>query len=268
MSTETMVSTAGIYWTLADDFSQWCGDRAEGAVPTGKEKKMGQVGSVTLVSPEPTAGVAPTPALIEQVTCPSLVEEATGNSPDAAALQSSGSSLFSIRPSPKGGMGAFALSDIPCSTVIMRELALFLATDGNGHLAEELGKLSSEERAEFRKLACYDLLDKDKDIAIFKTNRFRTGSSCGIFLIASRFNHACNPIITYYYDYNQRQLIFSTKRDVKEGEELTIMYTPNSKDLSMDYGFLCDCGVCDPPLKVPVYYDRWADKVPNETDDW
>jgi hypothetical protein len=106
------------------------------------------------------------------VTCPSLVEEARANSPDAAALKSSGSSLFSIRPSPKGGMGAFALSDIPCSTVIMRELALFLATDGNGHLAEELGKLSAEERAEFRKLACYDLLDKDKDIAIFKTNRY------------------------------------------------------------------------------------------------
>lgn len=59
-----------------------------------------------------------------------------------------------------------------------------------------------------------------------------------------------------------------TKRDVKEGEELTIMYTPNPQDLSIDYGFLCDCGVCDPPLKVPVYYDRWADKVPHETDDW
>jgi hypothetical protein len=147
-------------------------DRVKGAVLTGKEKKAGQVGSVTLVSPGSTAGVAPTPALIEQVTCPSLVEEARANSPDAAALKSSGSSLFSIRPSPKGGMGAFALSDIPCSTVIMRELALFLATDGNGHLAEELGKLSAEERAEFRKLACYDLLDKDKDIAIFKTNRY------------------------------------------------------------------------------------------------
>lgn len=133
---------------------------------------MGQAGSVTPVSTGSTAGVALTPALIEQVTCPSLVEEAIANSPAVAALPSSGLSRFSIHPSPKGGMGAFALSDIPCSTVIMRELALFLATDGNGHLAEELGKLSVEEREEFRKLACYDLLDKDKDIAIFKTNRY------------------------------------------------------------------------------------------------
>ncbi|KFY99956.1 hypothetical protein V500_01225 [Pseudogymnoascus sp. VKM F-4518 (FW-2643)] len=255
MSTDTMVSTAGVCWTLADDFSQWW---EEGEVVTGKEKRVGSVESVTPISPESTAGVVPTPALIEQVTCPSLVEETT------LAV----SSHFSIRLSPKGGMGAFALSDIPESTVVMRELALFLATDGKGHLAEELGKLSAGERTEFSKLACYELLDRDRDMAIFKTNRFRTGSSCGIFLTASRFNHSCNPIIRYSYDYTRRQLIFVTKRNVKEGEELTIMYTPNPQDLSIDYGFLCDCGVCDPPLKVPVYYDRWADKVPHETDDW
>lgn len=129
----------------------------------------GPVGLVTAIRPEPAAGVAPTHALIEQVTCPSLVEEV---SPAAVAAKTFWNSLFSIRPSPKGGMGAFALSDISESTVIMKELALFLATDGKGHLAEELGKLSAEERTEFSKLACYELLDQDRDIAIFKTNRY------------------------------------------------------------------------------------------------
>ncbi|OBT62553.1 hypothetical protein VE03_07362 [Pseudogymnoascus sp. 23342-1-I1] len=266
MSKDTKVSTASVCWTLADDFTQWL---AAEEVVTGKEKGVGLVGSVTPLSPKLTAGVPLVPALIEQVLCPSLVEE---TSPAVATpggpLSHFSISHFSIRPSPKGGMGAFALSDIPESTVIMKELALFLATDGKGHLAEELGKLSVEERAEFSKLACYELLDRDRDIAIFKTNRFRTGSSCGIFLTASRFNHSCNPIIRYSYDYSSRELIFSTKRRVKEGEELTIMYTPNPRDLAFDYGFLCDCGVCDPPLKVPVYYDRWADKVPDETEDW
>lgn len=142
-------------------------DLTKGEASTGKEKGVGLVESVTLISPESTAGVAPTPALIEQVTCPSLVEEAT-----PTTTQGPLSSHFSIRPSPKGGMGAFALSDIPESTVIMRELALFLATDGKGHLAEELEKLSAEERTEFSKLACYELLDRDRDFAIFKTNRY------------------------------------------------------------------------------------------------
>lgn len=127
------------------------------------------MGSVTLVPSETTAGVALTPALIEQVTCPSLVEEASSA---VATSRRPISPHFSIRPSPKGGMGAFALSDIPESTVIMKELALFLATDGKGQLAEELGKLSAEERTEFGKLACYELLDRDRDIAIFKTNRY------------------------------------------------------------------------------------------------
>ncbi|KFY31565.1 hypothetical protein V493_00994 [Pseudogymnoascus sp. VKM F-4281 (FW-2241)] len=262
MSTDTKVSTASVCWTLADDFAQWW---AEGEVVTGKERKVGLVGSVAPISPGSTARVVPTPAHIEQVVCPSLVEETT---PAATVPHGPVSPHFSILPSPKGGMGAFAVTDIPESTVIMKELALFLATDGKGHLEEELGKLSAEERTEFSKLACYELLDRDRDIAIFKTNRFRTGCSSGIFLVASRFNHSCNPIIRYSYDYQQRELIFSTRRNVKEGEELTIMYTPNPQDLSMDYGFLCDCGVCDPPLKVPMYYDRWADKVPHETDDW
>lgn len=136
---------------------------------TGKEKEAGSVGPVTLVPPESTAGVALTPALIEQVTCPSLVEEASSAVTTSRSLISS---HFSIRPSPKGGMGAFALSDIPESTVIMKELALFLATDGKGQLAKELGKLSAKERTEFGKLACYELLDRDRDIAIFKTNRY------------------------------------------------------------------------------------------------
>ncbi|KFY12678.1 hypothetical protein V492_03734 [Pseudogymnoascus sp. VKM F-4246] len=159
------MSTASVCWTLADDFSQWL---AAGEVGTGKERAAGTVGSVTPTPPQVTAEKASVPALIEQVTCPSLVEEV---SPAAPAAQTPNSSLFSIRPSPKGGMGAFALSDIPESTVIMKELALFLATDGRGHLAEELGKLSAEERTEFSKLACYELLDQDRDIAIFKTNR-------------------------------------------------------------------------------------------------
>lgn len=150
-------------------------DSTKGEVVTGKEKEVGWVGSVTPISPESTAGVAPTPGPMEQVTCPSLVEEASQAALTAQTSGSSrtpGSSLFSIRPSPKGGMGAFALSDIAESTVIMKELALFLATDGKGHLAEELEKLSAEERTEFSKLACYELLDRDRDIAIFKTNRY------------------------------------------------------------------------------------------------
>lgn len=92
----------------------------------------------------------------------------------SAALQepalSSISPYFSIRPS-KGGLGAFASRDIPTLTIILQEHCLVEATDGAGHLAEELEKLSEVEREAYSQLTSYDLLDQNKDVAIFKTNR-------------------------------------------------------------------------------------------------
>lgn len=82
------------------------------------------------------------------------------------------SPYFSVCPSPKGGVGAFASSDITPQTIILRENYLVAATDGKGHLAEELEKLSEPERSAYFTLASYDVLDKDKAVAIFKTNRY------------------------------------------------------------------------------------------------
>jgi hypothetical protein len=47
------------------------------------------------------------------------------------------------------------------------------------------------------------------------------------------------------------------------------MYTSNPYNLALNYGFICDCGECDPPSEVPVWNDLWVEKkVPDETADW
>jgi hypothetical protein len=75
----------------------------------------------------------------------------------------------------------------------------------------------------------------------------------GIFLKASRFNHACHPFATctYHWNEDQKKLVFRTLRDITAGEEMTISYIGWSTATSLlhdNYGFWCDCPGC-PPVK-------------------
>ena len=70
----------------------------------------------------------------------------------------------------KGGLGAFAIIDIPIGTTVISESPLFRAT-----LAEqvewEYKKLSEEQKIGYDSLAYWEKVDKYKIQGIFKTNR-------------------------------------------------------------------------------------------------
>ena len=80
----------------------------------------------------------------------------------------------------------------------------------------------------------------------------------GLFPIAARFNHACNPNDNIGYTFNEehRCLEMVVKTDkVSAGEELCISYgyqrTP--KDLYLAYGFQCRCQACPGLTDDEVY---------------
>lgn len=75
------------------------------------------------------------------------------------------------------------------------------------------------------------------------------GHRAGLFAIAARFNHACEPShnIDYVFDDENGCLSLTVRADrVFKGEELTISYgrgrTPGI--LYLWYGFRCQCGAC------------------------
>jgi hypothetical protein len=76
---------------------------------------------------------------------------------------------FEVRPSTKGGYGAFALEYIPPFTMILSESSLMEGT--NGEILEKFEALSQDDKEAFLKLASFDEVDSNKVIAIFKTNR-------------------------------------------------------------------------------------------------
>jgi hypothetical protein len=77
--------------------------------------------------------------------------------------------FFEVRPSAKGGYGAFAIENIAKGTIILTEKALFTAEFTEVFYAYE--NLKPKERKEYRSLYSYQGVDNELLLAIFKTNR-------------------------------------------------------------------------------------------------
>jgi hypothetical protein len=78
--------------------------------------------------------------------------------------------FFEVRASPKGGLGAFAVVDIPKDTVIMTEEPLFRADPVEIYWKYE--NLTDEQRKEYKTLSCWFGIEDQRVPAIFTTNRF------------------------------------------------------------------------------------------------
>jgi hypothetical protein len=77
--------------------------------------------------------------------------------------------FFKVSKSPKGGLGCFAVKDIPKGTVIHSEKPLFECSMVGVHYAFE--QLTQEQREEYLNLYYYRGLVNHKVVAIYQTNR-------------------------------------------------------------------------------------------------
>lgn len=75
-----------------------------------------------------------------------------------------------------------------------------------------------------------------------------------MFLIASRFNHACKPMnnVAYVYDPQHDVIVLSAQCDIKAGEELFIIYGQDPELFYTAYGFICRCGGCRSLTEVEI----------------
>ncbi|ORY68660.1 uncharacterized protein BCR38DRAFT_482160 [Pseudomassariella vexata] len=126
--------------------------------------------------------------------------------------------FFEVKRSSLGGYGSFAL----------RDLKRGLQTDACADAHKPTG-------------------NENEIAAIFQTNSFHAFSAKqGVFLVASRFNHACPPLNNILYTYNKTRdsIVLTVQRDVSAGTELTIIYCRNPEHLLRIWGFVCKCGAC------------------------
>lgn len=69
-----------------------------------------------------------------------------------------------------------------------------------------------------------------------------------IFSVASRFNHACQPVRNVMYVVSEfgDMIVLTAAKAVPKGTELTICYGGSPRQLLRAFGFRCQCGGCEP----------------------
>lgn len=87
-------------------------------------------------------------------------------------------------------------------------------------------------------------------VSVYAANAF--GS---VFWLGSRINHSCLPSLNFSFNLALQQETFHAIRDIKAGEELTIMYINGTNRTnhqrraeSAKWGFLCSCPACEDTL--------------------
>lgn len=100
--------------------------------------------------------------------------------------------------------------------------------------------------------------------------------SYGLWLVASFFNHSCQPNCTHYGDINAQAptdanfttLVLRAVRDIAQGEELTLAYVElasNAQErqatLRNHYGFVCQCSRCQTDTDGPVLVQDQVDRA-------
>ncbi|KAK4064557.1 hypothetical protein Trihar35433_8074 [Trichoderma harzianum] len=138
-----------------------------------------------------------------------------------------GNEYFEIAKSYVAGWGAFATRDLTKGDVILREIPLFVAeTDKVFH---EFYKLDDSAKKVALSLHSHRLI-KGGTPQILATCSFAVAHYVsGLFPIAARFNHACDPInnVEYEFDHDNGVLTMMVREDVAAGTELKISYGKN-----------------------------------------
>ncbi|CAK7268393.1 hypothetical protein SEPCBS119000_003038 [Sporothrix epigloea] len=155
---------------------------------------------------------------------------------------------FAIQPSPLGGMGCFAVRDIGCGERLLVERPL-LRTDLL-HLFHRLEQLSTAHRQQYDALHAWHPDPRaSRAEQIWTANTFVTGDVEGLFLVASRFNHACSRSpernVDYRYDQEHNVLVLTAAARVAAGTELLISYGQSVRMMQLRYGFTCRCSTCE-----------------------
>jgi hypothetical protein len=189
--------------------------------------------------------------------------------------------LYRIQAIPCKGQGLVAATKIAKGTRILSEEPLLTAprhTDSmeklHKSLVEKVAGLSDDQRQAFFSLHNAFVDEMAQELGIARTNALPLVSNAstrdvsavpslldqaGIFVDASRINHACIQNAHHAWNDDLGQLTVHAIRDIDEGEEITIMYldvrrkrTFRRRKLKQKFRFSCSCQMCClPPTRRP-----------------
>ncbi|KOS19317.1 SET domain-containing protein 5 [Escovopsis weberi] len=192
--------------------------------------------------------------------------------------------FYTLKAIPGRGLGLLAATEILKGTRILCEAPLVRiparCTDTSQAqatkritqiLKKKIAALSAKDRQAFYSLHMFDRGEGSKEFSIFRTNALllgpeleeEGGSEAGVFLKASRINHACRANSQTSWNQNLEKLTIHACRDIPQGEEITIRYFGETAAreyrqhrLRETFGFTCACALCSLPPPEREASDR------------
>lgn len=188
-----------------------------------------------------------------------------------------GQQIYMINSTDGKGQGWVAICKIRKGTRILAETPLFtiprfaLPQNVEGIIVKELKKLEKEQQRGFFALHNAHGTKYSAFLGITKTNTLPLGTDAptgGIFLEASRLNHACNSNAQNTWNENLNQITIHSIKDIEEGEEIAISYLGESEDyqtrqqsLKASFAFDCTCALCSLPTTLRRESDRKLNEI-------
>lgn len=173
-------------------------------------------------------------------------------------------SLYTIKPLLGKGQGVVAIAKILKGTRILSERPIFKVPrhttdtrDVESIIIRGLKTLSKDQQRAFFSLHNAHGTRYSPFLGIAKTNVLPLGSGApegGVFLEASRINHACRCNAQNTWNANLNELTIHACKDIEEGDEITISYLDGSESyaarqlsLKSSFSFDCACELCSLP---------------------
>jgi hypothetical protein len=167
--------------------------------------------------------------------------------------------LYQICPVPGKGLGLVAEMSIRRGQRILLEAPLIRQDryeDDDEVAMSQYRNLSDEQKKQIMSL--HNVRPDWESLAgVIYTNAIslrRTGTEVGLFVAASRINHACSPNTTHSWRKDPERLAVYATRDIEAGEEITSNYIKNlarykhrQRHLRQTLRFTCSCWLCELP---------------------
>ncbi|SPO02967.1 related to FMP27 Found in Mitochondrial Proteome [Cephalotrichum gorgonifer] len=188
--------------------------------------------------------------------------------------------LYTLQETSGKGLGLVAAVKIPKGRRILSEAPLLLVprsshTNSKGKvgklLSRKVATLGDEKRRVFFSLHNAFEDEATPELGIVRTNALPLGSDAsqrGIFVEASRINHACVQNAQNTWNEDLGQITIHAIRDINEGEEITIMYlryrlnrATRQRTLQQNFRFSCSCTLCSLPPSQRGHSDARLDEI-------
>lgn len=186
--------------------------------------------------------------------------------------------LYTIKEIPYKGMGFIAARKIEKGERILSEAPLIRVprstvskTQVQERISREVAALSQDERQSFFALHNAFKDKETRELGIVHTNALPFGSNAsagGVFVQASRINHACLQNSQNTWNEDLQQLTIHAFRDIEKGEEITLFYlhdrtnySQRRRALQQRFRFTCSCQLCSMPPPQRAISDAKLDEI-------